>query len=58
MKSKIILALSILAITFSLAQKAPEKPQFNQQLATELGADQYGMKPYVIRNAYHRFYKN
>ncbi|ALR31771.1 hypothetical protein ATE47_15160 [Chryseobacterium sp. IHB B 17019] len=48
MKTKIILTLSLFATTFSFAQKTAEKPTFNQKLATELGADKYGMKPYVI----------
>lgn len=48
MKTKIILTLSLFATTFSFAQKTAEKPTFNQELATELGADKYGMKPYVI----------
>jgi uncharacterized protein len=48
MKTKIILTLSLFAAIFSFAQKTTEKPKFNQKLATELGADKYGMKPYVI----------
>lgn len=45
---KIILLLSLFAVIHSSAQKTTEKPKFNQKLATELGADKYGMKPYVI----------
>ncbi|GAA5093416.1 hypothetical protein GCM10023210_23940 [Chryseobacterium ginsengisoli] len=45
---KIILSLSLFAVIYSSAQKTTEKPKFNQKLATELGADKYGMKPYVI----------
>lgn len=48
MKTKIILTVSILATSFLLGQKKAEKPKFNQQLATELGADKYGMKAYTI----------
>jgi hypothetical protein len=29
-------------------EKKAEKPKYNQELATSLGADQYGMKPYTI----------
>ncbi|WP_347219949.1 YciI family protein [Chryseobacterium sp.] len=49
MASKILFILSLTAFTFSFAQeKKNEKPKFNQELATSLGADQYGMKPYTI----------
>ncbi|MFC3160442.1 Uncharacterized conserved protein YciI, contains a putative active-site phosphohistidine [Chryseobacterium arachidis] len=47
MKKKFILTASLFAAFFSFAQKT-EKPKFNQELATKLGADKYGMKPYVI----------
>ena len=47
--SKILFIISLLAFTFTFAQeKKNEKPKFNQELATSLGADQYGMKPYTI----------
>ncbi|SIQ03549.1 Uncharacterized conserved protein YciI, contains a putative active-site phosphohistidine [Chryseobacterium sp. RU37D] len=48
MKTKFILSLFLFAAAFSSAQKKKEKLKFNPQLATELGADKYGMKPYVI----------
>jgi len=49
MKIKIYLSLSILMATLSFAQqKKTEKPKFNQELATSLGADKYGMKAYTI----------
>lgn len=48
MKTKIIVTVSIFATSFLFAQKKTEKPKFNQQLATELGADKYGMKAYTI----------
>ncbi|REC64026.1 hypothetical protein DRF65_00100 [Chryseobacterium pennae] len=49
MISKILFILSFTIFTFSFAQeKKNEKPKFNQELATSLGADQYGMKPYTI----------
>lgn len=48
MKKKIILSFSLFTAIFSFAQKTAEKPKFNQELATKLGADKYGMKPYVI----------
>lgn len=49
MKQKFILALlSVLATTGLSAQKETKKSTFNQELATSLGADQYGMKPYTI----------
>jgi len=48
MKLKIILTISLLAATFSFAQKKTEKVKFNKELATSLGADKYGMKGYTI----------
>ncbi|MBL1222080.1 hypothetical protein JET18_14610 [Chryseobacterium sp. L7] len=49
MKLKIYLSLSLLAGALSFAQeKKAEKPKFNQELATSLGADKYGMKAYTI----------
>ncbi|SDI54761.1 YciI family protein [Chryseobacterium jejuense] len=49
MVSKILLILSLITFTLSFAQeKKIDKPKFNQELATSLGADQYGMKPYTI----------
>lgn len=49
MKLKIYLSLSLLAGVLSFAQeKKAEKPKFNQELATSLGADKYGMKAYTI----------
>lgn len=49
MKLKIYLSLAVLAGVQSFAQeKKTEKPKFNQELATSLGADQYGMKAYTI----------
>lgn len=49
MKIKIYLSLSFLMATLSFAQqKITEKPKFNQELATSLGADKYGMKAYTI----------
>ena len=49
MGSKALFIISLIAFTFSTAQeKKTEKPKFNQELATSLGADQYGMKPYTI----------
>lgn len=49
MKIKIYLSLSFLMATLSFAQqKKTEKPKFNQELATSLGADKYGMKAYTI----------
>lgn len=48
MKKKFILTASLFAAYFSFAQNKTEKPKFNQELATKLGADKYGMKPYVI----------
>jgi uncharacterized protein YciI len=49
MRLKIYLSLSLFAATLSFAQeKKTEKPKFNQELATSLGADKYGMKAYTI----------
>jgi uncharacterized protein YciI len=48
MKTKTILAVLLFAGIFSFAQKTTEKPKFNQELATKLGADKYGMKAYTI----------
>ncbi|WP_431611729.1 YciI family protein [Chryseobacterium sp. 'Rf worker isolate 10'] len=49
MKSKTLLIASLLISALSFAQeKKAEKPKYNQELATSLGADQYGMKPYTI----------
>lgn len=49
MKLKVFITLSILLTTLSFAQeKKKEKVKFNQELATSLGADQYGMKAYTI----------
>lgn len=48
MKQKFILTLFLFAAYFSFAQKTAEKPKFNQELATKLGADKYGMKAYTI----------
>lgn len=49
MKLKICLSLTFLMATLSFAQqKKTEKPKFNQELATSLGADKYGMKAYTI----------
>ncbi|MDC8106405.1 YciI family protein [Chryseobacterium sp. B21-037] len=49
MKFKIYFSLSFLIATLSVAQEKKEvKPKFNQELATSLGADQYGMKAYTI----------
>jgi uncharacterized protein YciI len=49
MKLKIYFSLSLLIVTLSFAQeKKEEKPKFNQELATSLGADKYGMKAYTI----------
>lgn len=48
MKTRIILAFSLFTAFFSFAQKTTEKPKFNQQLATKLGADKYGMRAYTI----------
>jgi uncharacterized protein YciI len=49
MKLKICLSITFLMATLSFAQqKKTEKPKFNQELATSLGADKYGMKAYTI----------
>ncbi|MFP3591610.1 YciI family protein [Chryseobacterium sp. SIMBA_038] len=49
MRLKIYLSLSLFVATLSFAQeKKTEKPKFNQELATSLGADKYGMKAYTI----------
>ncbi|WP_080777770.1 YciI family protein [Chryseobacterium phocaeense] len=49
MKLKIYLSIAVLAGVLSFAQeKKADKPKFNQELATSLGADQYGMKAYTI----------
>lgn len=49
MRLKIYLSLSLFAATLSFAQeKETKKPKFNQELATSLGADKYGMKAYTI----------
>ncbi|WP_336962694.1 YciI family protein [Chryseobacterium contaminans] len=49
MKSQTLLIAILFISTFSFAQeKTTDKPKFNQELATSLGADQYGMKPYTI----------
>jgi uncharacterized protein YciI len=49
MKSKLLLTACLLISVLSFAQeKKAEKPKYNQELATSLGADQYGMKPYTI----------
>lgn len=49
MISRTLFITSLFISTFSFAQeKKIGKPQFNQELATSLGADQYGMKAYTI----------
>lgn len=49
MISRILLITSLLTSTLYFAQeKKTEKAKFNQELATSLGADQYGMKAYTI----------
>ncbi|MPS66536.1 MAG: hypothetical protein DI622_18495 [Chryseobacterium sp.] len=48
MKAKTLVVFSIFTVFFSFAQKTTEKQKFNQQLASELGADKYGMKAYTI----------
>lgn len=49
MKSRTLLITALFISAFSFAQeKKTDKPKFNQELATSLGADQYGMKPYTI----------
>ncbi|WP_426476949.1 YciI family protein [Chryseobacterium sp. CBSDS_008] len=49
MKLKIYLFLTLLVpiLSFAQEQKA-EKAKYNQKLADSLGADKYGMKPYMI----------
>jgi len=49
MKLKIYSSLSLLMAILSFGQeKKAEKVKFNQELATSLGADQYGMKAYTM----------
>lgn len=49
MASKALIIWSLTASILSFAQeKKVEKTKYNQELATSLGADQYGMKPYTI----------
>lgn len=49
MASKILFIFSLVVFTYSFAQdKKADKPKFNQELATSLGADHYGMKAYTI----------
>lgn len=49
MISRTLLITSLLTSTLYFAQeKKTEKAKFNQELATSLGADQYGMKAYTI----------
>ncbi|WP_288443960.1 YciI family protein [uncultured Chryseobacterium sp.] len=49
MKSRILLLAGLFLSAFSFAQeKKAEKSKYNQELATSLGADKYGMKPYTI----------
>lgn len=49
MKLRTLLIATLIISTFSFAQeKKTDKPKFNQELATSLGADQYGMKAYTI----------
>ncbi len=50
MKAKLYLILSMMmtVLSFSQEKKKKEKPAFNQELATSLGADKYGMKAYTI----------
>ncbi|MGV2452602.1 UNVERIFIED_CONTAM: YciI family protein [Ralstonia mannitolilytica] len=49
MKSGTLLLAGLFLSAFSFAQeKKAEKPKYNQELATSLGADKYGMKPYTI----------
>lgn len=46
---KVLFMILLIVFTFSSAQeKKAEKPKYNQELATSLGADQYGMKAYTI----------
>ncbi len=44
---KVITTIAFL-ICFLAAQAQSENPKFNQALATKLGADDYGMKTYVL----------
>lgn len=49
MKSRTLLTTCLLISALSFAQEnKAEKPKYNEELATSLGADQYGMKPYTI----------
>jgi len=49
MKSRTLLTACLLISALSIAQeKKAEKLKYNQELATSLGADKYGMKPYTI----------
>lgn len=49
MKSRTLLIVGLLLSALSIAQeKKADKPKYNQELATSLGADRYGMKPYTI----------
>lgn len=49
MISRTLVITSLLfSVYFTAQEKKTEKPKFNQELATSLGADQYGMKPYTI----------
>ncbi|SMO50822.1 Uncharacterized conserved protein YciI, contains a putative active-site phosphohistidine [Chryseobacterium rhizoplanae] len=49
MKSRTLLTICLLISALSFAQeKKAEKPKYNEELATSLGADKYGMKPYTI----------
>ena len=49
MKSRTLLTTCLLISALSFAQeKKAEKPKYNEELATSLGADKYGMKPYTI----------
>lgn len=43
-----VLAFVLAAITPVAAQQAPEDPAFDAELAAELGADDYGMRRYVM----------
>lgn len=40
--------LTLAFIAFSTLATAQQHPEFNQALADSLGADDYGMKPYVL----------
>ncbi|WP_353147086.1 YciI family protein [Chryseobacterium sp.] len=48
MKIRIVFILFILMVNSAIAQQKKEKSKFNQELATSLGADQYGMKAYTM----------